>query len=134
MDHNQRQLYNTLIGIILILFIVMPVQIRAFWYGLRILSLLSIVIFLKYIARNMDDESKNVIRFKSYFWIEILIYIIYQQYFIPDSVYAGIILAGYMVVLIISFVYGRKIKGTDFSVFFAIECGLLGFIIFNIFL
>ena len=110
MKHKQQQTYHALVAISIFLLIIVPVQIKAFWYALRIIVLLSIVLFLKYMVKNADMKNRHIITFKSYFWLEILIYFIYHQYAASNTLYLSILFFGYIMVLVISFVYGKKIK------------------------
>ncbi len=132
MTHKEQQIYHTLVMLSIFLFIIMPVQIKIFWYGLRVIVLLSIILFLKYAIRGKDRKNKDIIIFKSYFWFEILIYCIYHQYFVPNIIYLSILFIGYIIVLTTCFVYGKKIKWNNSSVFLIIESGLFVFMIFDI--
>lgn len=132
MKHKQQQTYHALVAISIFLLIIVPVQIKAFWYALRIIVLLSIVLFLKYMVKNADMKNRHIITFKSYFWLEILIYFIYHQYAASNTLYLSILFFGYIMVLVISFVYGKKIKWKESAGFLVIEIGLFIFMILDI--
>ena len=100
MKHKQQQTYHALVAISIFLLIIVPVQIKAFWYALRIIVLLSIVLFLKYMVKNADMKNRHIITFKSYFWLEILIYFIYHQYAASNTLYLSILFFGYIMVLV----------------------------------
>lgn len=133
MTQKQQQLYHALVTLSILLIIIVPVQIKVFWYSLRIIVLSTIILFLKYMAKSTDMESRYRITFKSYFWLGILIYLIYRQYSVTNILYLSILFIGYISVLGISFVYGKKIKWSNSSIFLVIESGLLAFRIFDMF-
>lgn len=50
-----------------------------------------VVLFLKYMVKNADMKNRHIITFKSYFWLEILIYFIYHQYAASNTLYLSIL-------------------------------------------
>lgn len=132
MTHKEQQVYNFLVVLSVILLIVMPIQIKIFWYGLRIALILSIILFLTYTARNKDKENKNIIIFKVYFWLGILIYFMYRQYFMSNVICLSVCFIGYIITLFLCFTYGKKIKWKNSIVFLIIESGAFIFMIFDI--
>lgn len=83
-------------------------------------------------VKNADMKNRHIITFKSYFWLEILIYFIYHQYAASNTLYLSILFFGYIMVLVISFVYGKKIKWKESAGFLVIEIGLFIFMILDI--
>lgn len=132
MTHKEQQVYNFLVVLSVFLLIVMPIQIKIFWYGLRIALLLSIVLFLTYTARNKDEKNKDIIIFKIYFWLGILIYFMYRQYSISNVICLSVCFIGYIIILFLCFVYGKKIKWKNSIAFLIIESGAFIFMIFDI--
>ena len=130
--HKEERVYDFLVALGVFLLIVMPIQIKIFWYGLRIVLLLSIILFLTYTARNTDKENKDIIIFKVYFWLGILIYFMYRQYSISNVICLSVCLIGYIIILFLCFVYGKKIKWKNSIAFLIIESGAFIFMILDI--